>query len=102
MLRLLAAATLLAAWPVVNTHAAEPEVVVATLNGTIDPITDNYIARALDKATGDHANALIRQVADRLGVKSERVAEERERVIEAWDGDRDVMQRAESHRRGGT
>ena len=53
-------------------------------------------------AEEDHANALIRQVADRLGVKSERVAEERERVIEAWDGDRDVMQRAESHRRGGT
>ena len=34
-------------------------------------------------AEEDHANALIRQVADRLGVKSERVAEERERVIEA-------------------
>lgn len=59
MLRLLAAATLLAAWPIVNTHAAEPEVLVATLNGTIDPITDNYIARAVDKATQDHANALI-------------------------------------------
>ena len=59
MLRLLAAATLLAAWPVVNTHAAEPEVLVATLNGTIDPITDNYIARAVDRATQDHANALI-------------------------------------------
>ncbi len=59
MLRLLAAAILLAAWPAATTHAAESEVLVATLNGTIDPITDNYIGRAVDRARQDRANALV-------------------------------------------
>jgi membrane-bound serine protease (ClpP class) len=37
-------------------------VLVATLNGVINPITDNYVAKAVDKAVGDQSNALIIQM----------------------------------------
>ena len=39
--------------------AADQHVVVATLDGVIDPITDSYVVRALDLATTGHATALI-------------------------------------------
>jgi membrane-bound serine protease (ClpP class) len=48
-----------AAGTVVSGHAAEEHVVVATLNGVINPITDNYISQAVDRAASTHANALI-------------------------------------------
>ena len=48
--------------PVLNARAAGPHVLVATLNGVINPITDNYIAKAVDKAVADQSNALIIQM----------------------------------------
>jgi membrane-bound serine protease (ClpP class) len=39
--------------------AASPVVLVATLDGVINPITDSYVARAIDKAVRDGDNALI-------------------------------------------
>jgi len=48
--------------PVLPVRAAEPHVLVATLNGVINPITDNYISNAVDKAVGDGSNALIIQM----------------------------------------
>ena len=58
--RLFLAVTLLAAFvPAVQARAAEPHVLVATLNGVINPITDNYISIAVDKAVSGQANALI-------------------------------------------
>jgi membrane-bound serine protease (ClpP class) len=45
--------------PAVQARAAEPHVLVATLNGVINPITDNYISTAVDKAVSGQANALI-------------------------------------------
>src|SRR5437867_1038196 len=48
------------------------------------------------------ANALVRELADWLGGEPERVAKEGKGVFDARYGDRDVMQRAELHRRGGT
>jgi membrane-bound serine protease (ClpP class) len=58
--RLFLVAALLAAFlPAVQARAAEPHVLVATLNGVINPITDNYISTAVDKAVSGQANALI-------------------------------------------
>jgi len=37
-------------------------VLVATLNGVINPITDNYISNAVDKAVADRSNVLIIQM----------------------------------------
>jgi membrane-bound serine protease (ClpP class) len=58
----LAAVTLAALVPAVSARAAEPHVLVATLNGVINPITDNYISNAVDKAIADGSNALIIQM----------------------------------------
>ncbi|HXN57742.1 MAG TPA: nodulation protein NfeD [Candidatus Angelobacter sp.] len=61
--RLFLAAVMLAALvPAVSARAAEPHVLVATLNGVINPITDNYISAAVDKAIADGSNALIIQM----------------------------------------
>jgi len=58
--RLFLAATMLAVLlPAVQARAAEPHVLVATLNGVINPITDNYVSTAVDKAVSGQANALI-------------------------------------------
>ena len=48
--------------PAVSARAAEPHVLVATLNGVINPITDSYISKAVDRAVAGHANALIIQM----------------------------------------
>jgi membrane-bound serine protease (ClpP class) len=48
--------------PAVSARAAEPHVLVATLNGVINPITDNYISSAVDKAIADGSNGLIIQM----------------------------------------
>lgn len=45
--------------PAVQARAAEPHVLVANLTGVINPITDNYISTAVDKAVSGQANALI-------------------------------------------
>lgn len=55
----LAAAVLAALAPAVQARAAEPHVLVATLNGVINPITDSYVSTAVDKAVSGQANALI-------------------------------------------
>ncbi len=58
--RLLAVAVVLAAfWPVLPAGASEPHVLLATLNGVINPITDNYLVTATDRAVQGHATALI-------------------------------------------
>ncbi|HEY4872479.1 MAG TPA: nodulation protein NfeD [Candidatus Dormibacteraeota bacterium] len=62
-IRLFLAAVMLAALvPAVSARAAEPHVLVATLNGVINPITDSYISKAVDRAVAGHANALIIQM----------------------------------------
>jgi membrane-bound serine protease (ClpP class) len=43
-------------------QAAQPHVVVATLDGVIDPITDTYVVKALDQAVNDRATAFILQL----------------------------------------
>src|SRR6202022_3030291 len=45
--------------PVLPAQAAEPHVLVATLDGVINPITDNYIVNAVDRAVSNHDTALI-------------------------------------------
>jgi len=61
--RLFLAAVMLAALvPALPARAAEPHVLVATLNGVINPITDSYISKAVDRAVAGHANALIIQM----------------------------------------
>jgi membrane-bound serine protease (ClpP class) len=61
--RLFLAAALLAAFvPAVQARAAEPHVLVATLTGVINPITDSYISKAVDRAVSTQANALIIQM----------------------------------------
>ena len=58
--RLLAVAAVLALlWPAVSARASEPHVLVATLDGVINPITDHYIVSAVDRAVQSHATALI-------------------------------------------
>jgi membrane-bound serine protease (ClpP class) len=48
--------------PAVPARAVEPHVLVATLNGVINPITDSYISKAVARAVAGHANALIIQM----------------------------------------
>src|SRR3984893_12148631 len=48
--------------PVLPAQAAEPHVLVATLDGVINPITDNYISNAVDRAVSNHDTALIIQM----------------------------------------
>jgi membrane-bound serine protease (ClpP class) len=55
----LAAVALAGLLPVLPAQAAEPHVLVATLDGVINPITDNYIANAVDRAVSIHDTALI-------------------------------------------
>jgi membrane-bound serine protease (ClpP class) len=55
----LAAVTVAALLPAVPVRAAEPHVLVATLNGVINPITDNYVSTAVDRAVQGHDTALI-------------------------------------------
>ena len=58
--RLVAVAAVLALlWPAVSARASEPHVLVATLDGVINPITDHYIVTAVDRAISGHATALI-------------------------------------------
>jgi len=58
----LAVVTLAALVPAVSARAAEPHVLAATLNGVINPISDSYVSKAVDRAVGGHANALIIQM----------------------------------------
>src|SRR5207245_3704676 len=58
----LAAITMAALVPAVQARAAEPHVLVATLNGVINPITDSYISKAVDRAVSGRASALIIQM----------------------------------------
>src|SRR5690349_6006934 len=58
----LATATLAAFVPAVQARAADAHVLVATLNGVINPITDSYVSKAVDRAVGGQANALIIQM----------------------------------------
>ncbi|HEY0492814.1 MAG TPA: nodulation protein NfeD [Candidatus Dormibacteraeota bacterium] len=53
------AAFLTLAAPAIPARASEPHVLVATLNGVINPITDHYILTAVDRAVQGHATALI-------------------------------------------
>ena len=39
--------------------ATDQHVVVATLDGVIDPITDSYVVKAVDQAAAGHATALV-------------------------------------------
>ena len=55
----LAAVVLAGLLPVLPTRAAEPHVLVATLDGVINPITDNYVSNAVDRAVSNHDTALI-------------------------------------------
>lgn len=48
--------------PAATARAAEPHVLVATLNGVINPITDSYVSKAVDNAVTGQANALIIQM----------------------------------------
>ena len=54
-----AVVSLAALIPVQSANAADTHVLVATLDGVINPITDNYIANAVDRAVSGHATALI-------------------------------------------
>ena len=54
-----AIASVAALLPAIPVRAAESHVVVATLTGVINPITDSYISGAVDKAVAGHANAFI-------------------------------------------
>ena len=61
--RLFLAVALLATFvPAVQARAAEPHVLVATLTGVINPITDSYVSKAVDRAVSSQANALIIQM----------------------------------------
>jgi membrane-bound serine protease (ClpP class) len=48
--------------PSLSVQASDSQVLVATLNGVINPITDNYISKAVDMAVADGSNALIIQM----------------------------------------
>jgi len=61
--RLFLAAAMLATFvPAVQARAAEPHVLVATLTGVINPITDSYVSKAVDRAVAGQANAMIIQM----------------------------------------
>ena len=49
-----------------------------------------------------HANVMVRKVPNVFGGEPEGVAEERQDAFDARHRDRDVMERAELHKRGGT
>jgi membrane-bound serine protease (ClpP class) len=51
--------SLAALLPVIPARAAEPHVVVATLTGVINPITDSFISTSIDNAVAGHATAFI-------------------------------------------
>ncbi|HET9847269.1 MAG TPA: nodulation protein NfeD [Candidatus Dormibacteraeota bacterium] len=51
--------SLAALLPAIPVRAADSHIVLATLNGVINPITDNYISSAVDRAQNGHATALI-------------------------------------------
>jgi membrane-bound serine protease (ClpP class) len=51
--------SLAALLPAIPARAADPEVLLATLTGVINPITDSYISHAVDRAVNDHATALV-------------------------------------------
>lgn len=51
--------SLAALLPVIPARATDSEVLVATLSGVINPITDSYISHAVDRAVSDHATALV-------------------------------------------
>lgn len=53
------AALIVSFWSHVPAHASEPHVLLATLEGVINPITDHYIVTAVDRAVRGHATALI-------------------------------------------
>lgn len=57
-----AAVSLAALLPVISARAAGSEVLVANLNGAIDPITDNYLVGAINRAVNDGATALVVQM----------------------------------------
>jgi membrane-bound serine protease (ClpP class) len=58
--RLLFAVVFLAALlPVIPARAADSHVLVATLTGVINPITDNYMENAINRAVSGRATALI-------------------------------------------
>jgi len=48
--------------PALSAQASDSQVLVATLNGVINPITDNYISKAVDMAVADGSNAMIIQM----------------------------------------
>jgi membrane-bound serine protease (ClpP class) len=48
--------------PALSVRASDSQVLVATLGGVINPITDNYISKAVDMAVADGSNALIIQM----------------------------------------
>lgn len=45
--------------PAIPARAADSHVVVATLTGVINPITDSYVSSTIDNAVQGHANAVI-------------------------------------------
>jgi membrane-bound serine protease (ClpP class) len=58
--RLTAVAAVIASiWSYAPARASEPHVLLATLDGVINPITDHYIVTAADRAVHGHATALI-------------------------------------------
>src|ERR1700736_3441891 len=53
------AAFLTLTWTAVPAGASEPHVLVATLDGVVNPITDHYLVTAVDRAVQGNATALI-------------------------------------------
>ncbi|MDQ6883453.1 MAG: nodulation protein NfeD [Candidatus Dormibacteraeota bacterium] len=53
------AAFLAVAWTAVPARASEPHVLLATLDGVVNPITDHYLVTAADRAVQGKATALI-------------------------------------------
>jgi membrane-bound ClpP family serine protease len=52
-------ASLAALLPATPARAADSQVLVATLTGVINPITDTYVSNAVDRAVRNHATALV-------------------------------------------
>jgi len=55
----IAAAFLALLWPALPARASEPHVLLATLDGVVNPITDHYLVTAADRAVQGHATAMI-------------------------------------------
>ena len=51
--------SLAALLPAITARAADSEVLVATLTGVINPITDTYVSNAVNRAVSNHATALV-------------------------------------------